>query len=89
MKLWKVAVAAMFALFMFAMPGRASAEWYPSHPVPVTAPAARYYPAGYYGAPYYPAWNHGPGWGYGPAWGYGRPLACNNPWFRHHHRACW
>ncbi len=83
MKLWKVAVAAMFALFMFAMPGRASAEWYP-RPVPPPAPVARYYPARYYPAPqYYPAWNHG------PAWSYGRPWACRDPWFRHHHRVCW
>jgi hypothetical protein len=81
MKLWKVAVAAMFALMMFAMPGRASAEWYPNHPVPAPAPVGRYYPARYYPAPY-PAWNYGGGWGH--------PIACRNPWFRHHHpRMCW
>jgi hypothetical protein len=89
MKLWKVAVAAMFALFMFAMPGRASAEWYPNLPVPGPAPITGYYPARYYPAPYHAAWNYGPRGGYGPAWGYGRPWACSNPWFRRHHRVCW
>jgi hypothetical protein len=54
MKLWKTAVAAVFALMIFASTGTASAAWYP---VPV-APVA---PVEYYPQPHYlPAWHGRP-----------------------------
>ena len=79
MKLWKLAIPALFALLIFAAPGRASAAWCPA-PAPVIH--SEYYPAPIH---YFPAESN-----YTPVYYRGRPYACGNHWFRiHHRRLCW
>lgn len=79
MKLWKLAIPALFALMMFVTPGRASSAWYPA-PAPIAH--AEYYPAPIH---YFPAEAN-----YTPVYYRGRPYACGNRWFRiHHRRLCW
>lgn len=80
MKLWKITIAAMFALLMLTLPERASAN--PRHWQPqVIQEPARYRPFAQEPARYRP---------FATAYDGHHLFACRDPRFRRHHRwLCW